>query len=266
MNYQDIAKANSEISPLNLKGKDYAQVADRVTAFRKLFPEGFITTDIISNEGGVVLMKATVGYYRENGTLAVLGTGYAREEQGKGLVNGTSHIENCETSAVGRALGFLGLGLNGGGICSAEELVNAIAEQGQTQNQSQKRTKTDVRTAKPQQKAEPQTQAKQEPKPEPKPEPKQEPKPEPKQEPKQEPKPETKAVPEQKPEAQPVTAFLKTAIRTIREQCGVTQQQVSEAWNQLMQDGVIPFKSSSEFTYEEAETLIQALGSYFQKG
>ena len=244
MNYQDIAKANSEISPLNLKGKDYAQVADRVTAFRKLFPEGFITTDIISNEGGVVLMKATVGYYRENGTLAVLGTGYAREEQGKGLVNGTSHIENCETSAVGRALGFLGLGLNGGGICSAEELVNAIAAQGQAQSQSQKRTKTDARAAKPQQKAESQS----------------------KQEPKQEPKPETKAVPEQKPEAQPVTAFLKTAIRTIREQCGVTQQQVSEAWNQLMQDGVIPFKSSSEFTYEEAETLIQALGSYFQKG
>ena len=47
------------------------------------------------------------------------------------MVNGTSYIENCETSAVGRALGMIGLGINGGGICSAEELTNAVVGQRQ---------------------------------------------------------------------------------------------------------------------------------------
>ena len=130
MNYQDIQKANSELQKIDLKGKDYAMVAERVTAFRKLFPEGFIMTDIISHDGQTVMMRAKAGYYC-NGNPFVLGTGYAQEVKGKGMVNGTSYIENCETSAVGRALGFLGLGINGGGICSAEELANAILAQKQ---------------------------------------------------------------------------------------------------------------------------------------
>ena len=131
MTYEDISRVNGEIDLINMKGKDYAMVPERVTAFRKLFPEGFIITEIISNDGTTVLMKATAGYYREDGTQAILGTGLAQEVRGKGLVNSTSHIENCETSAVGRALGFLGLGLNGGGICSAEELANAVVAQRQ---------------------------------------------------------------------------------------------------------------------------------------
>lgn len=131
MNYQDIQKVNSEIKMLDLKGKDYAMVPERVTAFRKLYPDGFITTEIIANDGTTVLMKASVGYYKEDGTPVILGSGMAQEIRGKGMVNGTSHIENCETSAVGRALGMMGLGINGGGICSAEELANAVTAQRQ---------------------------------------------------------------------------------------------------------------------------------------
>lgn len=248
MTYADIAKVNSEIKTLPLKGKDYAMVAERITAFRKLYPDGVITTDIISNEAGVVMMKATVGYYREDQSIAVLGTGYAREEQGKGMVNGTSHIENCETSAVGRALGFLGLGLNGGGICSAEELVNAITAQKQKEeeNQAKQAKQSKGKTMKAQ-------VVKVEPQPQPQPQPEQKP----------EVKQEEQPVPEQKPEAQPVTAFLKTAIATIRETFGIGKAEVSEAWNQLMQDGVIPFKSSADYTFEEAEQLVNALNSWF---
>ena len=131
MTYEDISRVNSEIEMINMKGKDYAMVPERVTAFRKLFPEGFIQTEIISNDGTTVLMQAKAGYYREDGSQVVLGTGLAQETRGKGMVNSTSHIENCETSAVGRALGMIGLGLNGGGICSAEELVNAVVSQRQ---------------------------------------------------------------------------------------------------------------------------------------
>ena len=131
MTYGDIERVNSEINMIDMKGKDYAMVPERVTAFRKLYPEGFITTEIVAMEGPVVMMKAKVGYYSKEGAEVILGTGFAREERGKGLVNTTSHVENCETSAVGRALGFIGLGINGGGICSAEELANAVTAQKQ---------------------------------------------------------------------------------------------------------------------------------------
>lgn len=251
MNYQDIAKANAEIKPLNLKGKDYSMVSDRVTAFRKLFPEGFITTDILSHDAGVVLMKATAGYYNANGERVVLGTGFAQEEKGKGMVNGTSYIENCETSAVGRALGFIGIGDCGGGICSAEELVNAITAQGQNQKQRQEQPKPEQPKQKPRA-----VQQKAVANPEPKPAPKSDPNPAP--------APDLKQIPEPKPEAQHVTSYLKTAIRAIRETCGVSQKDISDAWNQLMTDGVVPFKSSSDFTQDEAETLVNALSDWFK--
>lgn len=131
MNFQDITRVNSEMTMIDLKGKNYAMVPERVTAFRKLYPEGFITTEILSHDGTVVTMQARVGYYAADGSRVILGTGLAQEVKGKGMVNGTSYIENCETSAVGRALGMLGLGINGGGICSAEELANAIVAQRQ---------------------------------------------------------------------------------------------------------------------------------------
>lgn len=138
MNYQDIARVNSEMTMLDLKGKDYAMVAERVTAFRKLYPDnGFILTGIVEHDGTTVMMRAEAGYYNAQGDKIVLGDGYAQEVKGKGMVNGTSYIENCNTSAVGRALGFLGLGVNGGGICSAEELANAITAQRQMADEKQ---------------------------------------------------------------------------------------------------------------------------------
>lgn len=125
MNYSDIQKVNAEISTIDLKGKAYAMVPERVTAFRKLFPNGFIETEIVEHDGTTVLMQTKVGYY-DDGNKVILATGMAQEVRGKGMVNGTSYIENCETSSVGRAIGMVGLGINGGGICSAEELTNAL--------------------------------------------------------------------------------------------------------------------------------------------
>ena len=131
--YEQIQKANEGLTGIDVKGKNYVMVPQRVRAFRQLYPEGFIKTHIISKEDGVVTMQATVGYYNENGLAVVLGTGYAYEKETSSYINKTSYIENCETSAVGRALGFLGLGLEGGGICSAEELANAIRNQDKTE-------------------------------------------------------------------------------------------------------------------------------------
>lgn len=148
--YEQIEQANSKLSTIKLgkdgKQKDYVMVPQRVKAFRMLYPDGFILTDIISHENNIVMMQAKAGYYNEKGEQVVLGTGLAFEERNKGMVNGTSYIENCETSAVGRALGFLALGVDGGGICSAEELVNVIVAQNQAPAASRPAANTQVTT------------------------------------------------------------------------------------------------------------------------
>lgn len=141
MTYGDIERVNSEITGIDLKGKNYAMVAERITAFRKLFPEGFIKTKILFNDGTTILMEASCGYYREDGSEVVLGVGLAQEVKGRGMVNGTSHVENCQTGAVGRAIGMLSIGQNGGGICSAEELVNAVTAQKQMDEEERQSVK-----------------------------------------------------------------------------------------------------------------------------
>lgn len=130
--YEQIKQASDGIVTTNIKGKEYAAVNGRINAFRKLYPQGFISTEIISLEAGVVVMKATCGYY-ENGQAVVLGTGMAYEREGSSNINKTSYIENCETSAVGRAIGMLGLGINAA-VASSEEVQNAIKQQEEMEN------------------------------------------------------------------------------------------------------------------------------------
>ena len=125
MNYGDIKKANEAINPIDIgRGKGYVEVNQRVTAFRMVYPNGSITSEILSLEGGVCVIKATCA--DENGQ--ILATGHAYEKEGSSFINKTSYIENCETSAVGRCLGLAGFGIDAS-ICSAEELQNAALNQ-----------------------------------------------------------------------------------------------------------------------------------------
>ena len=126
--YSKIVEVNSGITYTDVRGKNYAEVAQRVQAFRKLIPGGYITTDLLSVENGVCFMKAEAGYYDETGRRVMLATGLAFERQDASKINNTSFIENCETSAIGRALGFIGLGSEKS-IASAEEVSNAIDTQ-----------------------------------------------------------------------------------------------------------------------------------------
>lgn len=123
MEFKDLEKVNSTLQTMDVKGKEYATVNQRVLAFRKLFPEGTIETEIVSHHEGVVLFKATI----KNGE-DVLATGFAYEKENSSYINKTSYIENCETSAIGRALGFVGIGIDTS-IASAEEVTNAINNQ-----------------------------------------------------------------------------------------------------------------------------------------
>lgn len=126
--YKQIENANKGLTTQDIKGKDYIPVNQRIKAFRMVYPTGYIVTDIINNENGVVMMRSECGYYSEDGTKMVLGTGMAFELQNSSYINKTSYIENCESSAVGRALGMCGFGIDAS-IASAEEVANAQLQQ-----------------------------------------------------------------------------------------------------------------------------------------
>ena len=138
MKYDDLKNVNAEIKTIGISRYDkekkatvttqYAEVKERVKAFRKLFPEGFITTSIVELTDTRAVMKAEAGYFDENHNPIVLATGTAFEVK-SGVVNTQSYVENCESSAVGRCLGMLGIGIDTA-IASADEMQNrgAIAE------------------------------------------------------------------------------------------------------------------------------------------
>lgn len=129
MDYKELEKVNSEIKKQDIKGKKYAGVSERVLAFRKLNPNGRIITEIIDRTDNDITMKATILDNENN----VLATGYASEIK-KGLVNSISMLENCETSAIGRALGFCGYGIDNG-IASGQDMEKV--EQYKQQNKKE---------------------------------------------------------------------------------------------------------------------------------
>ncbi len=122
--WEQLAKANTTIKTTNVSGKQYAEVNQRIKAFRSICPGGAIITELLSIENGICIFKATV--YDEE--MRILGTGTAYEKEGSSFINKTSYIENCETSAVGRALGMCGFGIDTS-IASAEEVQTAIMNQ-----------------------------------------------------------------------------------------------------------------------------------------
>ena len=132
MTYLDLSIANETIKTTDIKGKEYAEVNQRIKAFRMVYPQGFIDTEMLSNENGVCIFKAMAGYYDIDGSINWLGIGHAYEKENSSFINKTSYIENCETSAVGRALGMAGFGIDVS-VASAEEIQNAINNQEVTQ-------------------------------------------------------------------------------------------------------------------------------------
>ena len=144
--YEELKKANDSIITTDIKGKAYSEVPQRIKAFRMVYPTGTISTEMISNENGVCVFRATVGFQSDEGYFVKLGNGTAYEKEGSTFINKTSYIENCETSSVGRALGMAGFGIDTS-VASAEEVQNAMANQ----NTDPKTEKTEERKATPKQ-------------------------------------------------------------------------------------------------------------------
>jgi len=109
---------------VNLKGKNYTMVAQRVQAFRAAAGvEGQILTEVIEQTDQRVMVKASVSVWRD-GAWSLVANDFAEEYRNQGPVNKTSALENCCTSAIGRALSAAGL--SGGEYASSFEVDNAI--------------------------------------------------------------------------------------------------------------------------------------------
>lgn len=133
MEYKRIEDVNKRLTSVDIKGKMYNTVNQRILAFRELFENGSIETEIVSLSDGICTFKAVVR--DDNGR--IISTGYAQEKESSSFINKTSYIENCETSAVGRALGFIGIGATES-IASAEEVLNAISNQNKKKEETPK--------------------------------------------------------------------------------------------------------------------------------
>lgn len=113
-----------KLKTVDIKGKDYVPVNERLKYFRQNHPLYTIETDIISLENGIVTIKAVI----KDETGRVIATGHAQEKETSSFINKTSYVENCETSAIGRALAVFGIGLDTS-VASAEEMQTAILNQ-----------------------------------------------------------------------------------------------------------------------------------------
>ena len=129
---------------IKIHGKDYVLVNSRIKEFRsnpkyndygletdKTLDEWFEYTD---KKTGEILQDNRVEFkcIITNASGKTVSNGTARELRSSSYINKTSHIENCETSAVGRALGFFGIGIDTS-IASADEVINAVNNQPEKQ-------------------------------------------------------------------------------------------------------------------------------------
>ena len=116
--------ALADADKISLKGKTYTMVAQRVQAFRAAAGvEGQILTEVIEQTDQRVMVKASISVWRD-GAWSLVANDFAEEYRNQGPVNKTSALENCCTSAIGRALSAAGL--SGGEYASSFEVDNAI--------------------------------------------------------------------------------------------------------------------------------------------
>lgn len=128
----DIEKKDRKTGKVSVK--HYVMVNDRIKAFREIYPDGLLKTTLLEDDGERVTFLAEA--YDDTGKL--LATGYAYEQRQGSFINQTSYIENCETSAIGRCLGNLGIGIDDS-MASADELANAITNQEELKRQEKEK-------------------------------------------------------------------------------------------------------------------------------
>ena len=110
----------------NIRGKQYVEVNERIKFFRQEeeYKNWTISTEFTAMDSEMCVCKCIIADPNQR----VISTGHAHEEKSASHINKTSYVENCETSAIGRALAMMGIGIDTS-IASANEVVDAIAKQ-----------------------------------------------------------------------------------------------------------------------------------------
>lgn len=110
----------------NIKGKEYVEVNERIKFFRleDKYKGWSLATEMVHLDDNSCVIRAVIS--DEKGS--IIATGFAQEDKSSSFINKTSYVENCETSAWGRALANLGIGIDTS-IASSNEVAIAIAKQ-----------------------------------------------------------------------------------------------------------------------------------------
>ena len=118
--------SNYKFKTTNIRGKQYVEVNERIKFFRQeeQYKHWSLITEFPVLDREQCVCKASIADTEHR----IIATGHAHEVQGSSNINKTSYVENCETSAIGRALAMLGIGIDTS-IASANEVSDAIAKQ-----------------------------------------------------------------------------------------------------------------------------------------
>ena len=118
--------SNYKFKTTNIRGKQYVEVNERIKFFRQeeQYKHWSLITEFPVLDSEQWVCKASIADTEHR----IIATGHAHEVQGSSNINKTSYVENCETSAIGRALAMLGIGIDTS-IASANEVSDAIAKQ-----------------------------------------------------------------------------------------------------------------------------------------
>jgi|11BtaG_2_1085332.scaffolds.fasta_scaffold01996_8 hypothetical protein len=110
----------------NIRGKQYVEVNERIKFFRQEdeYKNWTLSTEFTTLDSDMCVCKAIVADPEQR----IIASGHAHEERSSSHINKTSYVENCETSAIGRALAMMGIGIDTS-IASANEVNDAIAKQ-----------------------------------------------------------------------------------------------------------------------------------------
>ena len=108
---------------INIKGKEYIPVNERLKHFREHYPQYALVSEIVQATEDHCVFKASI--VTSDGIL--IASAHAHETKADGYINKTSFIENCETSAWGRVLGNFGIGIDTS-VASADEVKTAVSK------------------------------------------------------------------------------------------------------------------------------------------
>jgi hypothetical protein len=117
----------TKLKTVNISGKQYVEVNERLKHFRLNYPGYSLLSEVVDINDTTITIKATILDDKQN----PMASGIAQEVKGSSFINKTSYVENCETSAWGRALANFGIGIDAA-VASYNEVANAKLNQSNT--------------------------------------------------------------------------------------------------------------------------------------